>query len=191
MPSFDGRLSAFKVLSSGLDTTIQDLPGRTLKMGIPRSGPMDDVAFSLGNAIVGNTRTTEGLEFIVVPGLSFSLQFFTDTVVAVTGKDVSVKVDGTNSPMWTASFIPANGKLTIDAKPSPEPTGGFRNYLSIRGGLPDIPLYLGSKSTSMGLGGYQVSNLCKFYGLFIDNFLGSLFVERRLDNSRRLWTTPF
>ena len=33
--------------------------------------------------------------------------------------------------------------------------GGFRTYVAVQGGLPDVPEYLGSKSTSMGFGGYQ------------------------------------
>lgn len=33
---------------------------------------------------------------------------------------------------------------------------GFRAYLAVRGGFPEVPKYPGSKSTSMGLGCYQV-----------------------------------
>ena len=31
----------------------------------------------------------------------------------------------------------------------------MRAYLAVQGGFPEIPTYLGSKATSMGLGGYQ------------------------------------
>ncbi|KAF9562368.1 hypothetical protein CPC08DRAFT_749490 [Agrocybe pediades] len=158
LDSFDFSPRAFKVLSSGLDTSIQDLPGRTLKLGIPRSGPMDELAFSLGNLIVGNPKTTEGLEFIVVPGVPCSFQFFTETVVAVTGKDVTVKIDGVVSSMWAGLVVPSKGKITIEAKVTDEPSG-FRNCLCVKGGFPDVPVYLGSKSTSMGLGGYQGRSL--------------------------------
>lgn len=47
--------------------------------------------------------------------------------------------------------IPAGGKLVIGTAQG----AGMRTYLAIKGGLPDVPLYLGSKATSMGLGGYQ------------------------------------
>ncbi|KDR71879.1 hypothetical protein GALMADRAFT_74481 [Galerina marginata CBS 339.88] len=151
---------AFKVLSSGIDMTVQDLPGRTIKLGIPRSGPMDDLAFATGNILVGNPKSTEGLEIIVVPGVGCSLQFFVPTIIAVTGKEVTVKIDDVASPMWSSLLVPPHGKVSIDAIPSPDPKG-FRVYLSIRGGFPDIPVYLGSKSTSMGLGGYQGRSLIK------------------------------
>jgi urea carboxylase len=117
---------------------------------------MDDVAFSTGNILVGNDKNTEGLEILVVPGVGFALQFFVQAVVAVTGKDTLVKVDGVEAPLWSRIIVPANGKLEIQAKPMADAVTGFRTYLCIRGGFPNIPLYLGSKSTSMGLGGYQV-----------------------------------
>ncbi len=69
-----------------------------MRLGMPRSGPMDELAFSAGNILVGNPRTTEGIEIIVVPGFGVSLQFFVAAVVSVTGKNVSVKVNGLEMP---------------------------------------------------------------------------------------------
>lgn len=123
---------------------------------MPRSGPMDELAFSAGNILVGNSRTIEGLEIIVVPGIGFSVQFFVPAVVAVTGKDVRVILNGVKKPLWSRVVVPANGRLDIQAEPSSASVPGLRAYLTIRGGFPNIPAYLGSKSTSMGLGGYQV-----------------------------------
>ena len=149
---------SFEVLASGIDITVQDLPGRAMKLGIPRSGPMDDLAFTAANILVGNPRTTEGLEIIVVPGVGCALQFFTSAVIAVTGRDVSVSINGVSYPTWSKIVVPPDGKVEIQAKIIGLPNG-FRTYIAIKGGFPDIPSYLGSKSTSMGLGGYQVSNL--------------------------------
>lgn len=118
---------------------------------------MDDLAFAAGNILVGNPRTTEGLEIIVVPGVGCSLQFFSLAVIAVTGKDVIVTVNGIEHPTWSRILVASDGKVDIQAKASGEPNG-FRAYICIKGGFPDIPVYLGSKSTSMGLGGYQVSS---------------------------------
>jgi len=78
------------------------------------------------------------------------------TVVAVTGMDVILKLNGHIVPMWSRIVVPQGGKLEIEAKDIGNSTTGFRVYLSISGGFPDVPVYLGSKSTSMGLGGYQV-----------------------------------
>ncbi|KJA16224.1 hypothetical protein HYPSUDRAFT_147969 [Hypholoma sublateritium FD-334 SS-4] len=152
---------AFKVLSSGIEGTIQDLPGRMMRLGMPRSGPMDDLAFSAGNILVGNPRNTEGLEIIVVPGFGFSLQFFVAAVVSVTGKNVAVKVNGLEMPLWSRVMVPANAKFEIQARSLSESATGLRTYICIRGGFPHIPAYLGSKSTSMGLGGYQGRSLMK------------------------------
>jgi urea carboxylase len=137
--------------------TIQDLPGRTVGKGMPCSGPMDDLAFSVGNILVGNeNKGTEGLEIIVVPGVACSFEFFAPAIVAVTGKPVIVKVNGFEHPMWSRICLASNSKVEIVAATSTDGRNGFRTYFSILGGFPDIPHYLGSKSTSMGFGGYQV-----------------------------------
>lgn len=138
--------------------TVQDFPGRTVGKGMPRSGPMDDLAFSVGNILVGNeNKGTEGLEIIVVPGVASSLQFFAPAVVAITGKPVTINVNGIEHPMWSRVCLAGNSKVEIAAATtSTDNRYGFRTYLCILGGFPDIPHYLGSKSTSMGLGGYQV-----------------------------------
>ncbi|KAF8970910.1 urea carboxylase [Flammula alnicola] len=161
LEEFSVNPQAFKVLSSGIDTTVQDLPGRTIRLGMPRSGPMDDLAFAAGNILVGNPKTTEGLEMVVVPGVGCSFQFFVPAVLAVTGMDAMIKVNGMATPMWSQIIVPENGKVDIQAKSIDNVSTGFRIYLCIRGGFPDIPIYLGSKSTSMGLGGYQGRSLMK------------------------------
>ncbi|KAI0368220.1 urea carboxylase [Pilatotrama ljubarskyi] len=139
---------AFTVLSGGLETTVQDYPGRRIGLGIPRSGPMDSYAFRVANVLVGNDAGTEGFELTLT---GCRLVFYTPAVVAVTGASVKVTVNGTEVPMWQSTVVPAGGKLVIgNAKGA-----GMRMYLAIKGGFPEIPKYLGSKSTSLGLGGYQ------------------------------------
>lgn len=139
--------------------TIQDLPGRTVGLGIPRSGPIDFLAFTIGNILVGNSETTEGIEMILVPGMpSTVIQFYCNSIIAITGKEVKVKVNGNPVVMWSRVIIPEGGRLELEAHSSfAAGSTGFRVYLSVRGGFPGVPEYLGSKSTSMGLGGYQVS----------------------------------
>ena len=53
-----------EVIKSGLETSIQDWPGRQgyLKCGFPWSGPMDHWSFRLANVLVGNAPGTAGLE---------------------------------------------------------------------------------------------------------------------------------
>ncbi|KAI0339186.1 urea carboxylase [Trametopsis cervina] len=144
---------AVDVLSGGVETTVQDFPGRKLALGIPRSGPMDPLALRIANLVVGNHEGTEGLE-ITLPAVGCRLFFHVDAVVCVTGASAKVTVGGEERSMWSKVIVPAKTKLVISAIGAGVGVG-FRTYLAIRGGFPDVPTYLGSKSTSMGLGGYQ------------------------------------
>ncbi|KAF5378073.1 hypothetical protein D9615_007510 [Tricholomella constricta] len=156
LSNFAFRPRAFTVLSAGIECTVQDLPGRTVGLGIPSGGPMDTLAFSAGNILVGNPTTMEGLEIVILPGIGFELRFDTASVVAITGKEVDVKVNERLVGMWSGITVPDGGRLRLDVSSRREaPSTGFRVYLCIRGGFPNVPPYLESKSTSMGLGGYQ------------------------------------
>lgn len=117
--------------------------------GMPVSGPMDSLAFQVGNALVGNNLGTEGLE-ICMKGPK--MLFHVPAVIAVTGAPVQVTANKENAVMWSALCIPGGTMVEIGVIQKQ----GSRAYLCIRGGFPHIPKYLGSKSTSMGLGGYQV-----------------------------------
>ncbi len=51
-----------EVMAPGMQTSVQDWPGRTglWHVGVPPSGPMDALAFRLGNALVGNDSDAAG-----------------------------------------------------------------------------------------------------------------------------------
>jgi len=145
---------AIDILAGGLETTIQDYPGRLVGSGLPRSGPMDSLAFQAANLLVGNDYGVEGLEILVpAPQPKLKLLFHVSAVIAVTGADVEVTIDGVSVPSWSRLIVQAGSKLDIGGVIGGK---GLRAYLCIRGGFPEIPEYLDSKSTSMGLGGYQV-----------------------------------
>ncbi|KAF7427799.1 hypothetical protein PC9H_007015 [Pleurotus ostreatus] len=148
---------AVTVVSSGLDMTVQDLPGRVMGLGLPRSGPMDYIAFQAANLLVGNKSSTEGLEIIVMSGVPAVFHFHVPTIIAVTGKPVflSITADVEDYDKFDAK---SSSKETVD-RANYEDSRGFRVYLAFRGGFPNIPEYLKSKSTSMGLGGYQGRSL--------------------------------
>lgn len=137
------------MLSGGLETSVQDYPGRRIGMGIPRGGPMDPLAFRAANILVKNAPGMEGLETTLV---GCRLFFHVPTVIAVTGAATKVTVNGQEVGMWRSIHVPAGAKVSIGTIKGT----GFRAYLAVRGGFPEIPEYLGSKSTSIGLGGYQV-----------------------------------
>lgn len=130
---------------------------------------MDPLSFQAANLIVGNEASCEGLEIVVPPAavrrnnaLGFGCIFHAPTVVVVAGAPAEVTVDGVQASMWSKISIKAGQKFNVGGvivgtdEAKFESTGGLRAYIAILGGLPEIPTYLGSKSTSMGSGGYQV-----------------------------------
>jgi len=135
------RAETFEVLSAGTQTTVQDYPGRLgyWAVGVPPSGPMDDRALRLGNRLLGNPEGAAGLEITMSGPI---LRFNADAVVAVTGADIPVALDGAAQPMNTALFVPAGATLSLGTIAG----AGARSYLAVRGGLL-VPDYLGSKST--------------------------------------------
>ncbi|ERI53091.1 urea carboxylase [Pseudomonas sp. EGD-AK9] len=133
--------STFEVLSAGTQTSVQDFPGRLgyWAVGVPPSGPMDSRALRLGNRLLGNAEGAAGLEITMSGPL---LRFNTDAVVAVTGAEIPLSVDGVEQPMNTALLIKAGTTLALGTIAG----SGARSYLTLRGGL-QVPEYLGSKST--------------------------------------------
>ncbi|MBI5738290.1 MAG: ATP-grasp domain-containing protein, partial [Mycolicibacterium neoaurum] len=125
----------------GLLTTVQDVPGRVglWQVGVPPSGPMDDLSFRLGNRALGNPEDAPGLE---CTASGPALRFTHPTTVCVTGAECLVTVDGVPVPMWEPVTIAAGGVLDIGAAD----TMGLRTYVLLAGGL-DVPAYLGSAST--------------------------------------------
>lgn len=129
------------VLEAGMQTTIQDYPGRTgyWQIGVPPSGPMDRLSFKQANAILGNPEDAAALECTATgPTLKFSF----DTTISVTGAVVEVLVDGKPVPTWEPVNISAGQTLHIGSMSS----FGMRCYVAIARGF-DVPEYLGSKST--------------------------------------------
>ncbi len=130
-----------EVVSGGTLTTVQDWPGRTgyWQVGVPPCGPMDDLAFRLGNRALGNDEGAAGLECTLQGP---SLRFTHATTVCVTGAPAPVTVDGTTVSQWEPVTVPAGAVLEVGA-----PAGhGLRTYVLVAGGL-DVPAFLGSAST--------------------------------------------
>lgn len=130
---------AIKVLHPGLATSIQDLgrPGY-FHLGIPLGGAMDRLALKAANLLVGNDEGAAGLEAVFIGP---KLEFQTDVMVAVTGAEMPIKVDGEEKPGWTAFRVKAGQVLTFDYLKT-----GARIYIAISGGI-DVPLALGSRAT--------------------------------------------
>jgi len=130
-----------EVLEGGTYTTVQDYPGRAgyWDIGVPPSGPMDDLAFRLANRIVGNDEGAAGLECTLQGP---TLRFHGDALIALTGAPAEATLDGgLPLPWWQPVPVRAGQVLRVGRA-----TSGCRSYLALRHGL-DVPDYLGSKST--------------------------------------------
>lgn len=137
-----------RVMSPGLETSVQDLPGRIgfWEQGFPPSGPMDSWSFRLANLLVGNPAESAGLECqFIGPTLRFELS----TTIAVTGADMQPKLDGAAIEMWTAVRVGPGQVLSLGPA-----RFGARAYIAVAGGI-DTPPVLGSRSTfhMAGVGG--------------------------------------
>jgi len=138
------------VVSPGLETSVQDLPGRIgyWEQGFPPSGPMDSWSFRLANLLVGNDAEAAGLECQFIGP---SLRFAAPTVVAVTGADMKPKLDGEPVENWVSIPVKAGQVLALGSA-----AVGARAYVAIAGGI-DTPPVLGSRSTfhMAGVGGVE------------------------------------
>ncbi len=148
-----------EVLEPGALTTVQDWPGRLgyWQVGVPPSGPMDEVSLREANLAIGNPEGAPALECTATGP---SLKFSHDTVVCLAGAVSAASLDGGGVPRdagglagpggagrlpvawWEPFTVPAGATLTIGAIGGP----GLRSYLAVRGGF-DVPPYLGSAST--------------------------------------------
>jgi urea carboxylase len=81
-----------EVLEGGIQTTVQDYPGRQgmLAQGFFPAGPMDHFAFRAANLLVGNPGSAAALE--VTLG-NFAIRLETDVTIAVCGAESPVTVD--------------------------------------------------------------------------------------------------
>ena len=144
-----------RISSGGLATTVQDYPGRLgyWDVGVPPSGPMDALAFRLGNRLLGNVDTSAGLEITAVGP---TMRFDHAATVCLTGAACDARLDGINVPLYRPVRISAGQTLRLGRVTGP----GLRSYLLFQGGL-DIPQYLRSRSTfTLGqFGGHGGRNL--------------------------------
>ena len=151
LDDFVFKAATIDLVSGGAYTQIQDYPGRpSMGKGFPHAGPMDSLAFQIGNLLVGNPGGQEGLE-ITLDGPE--MIFLGSAVVALCGAPMEFKLDNHDIPMWSRIIITAGQRLKIGKTTA----GGCRSYLAIHGGLLNVADWFGSKATSpgVGVGGYQ------------------------------------
>ncbi len=139
-----------QVIKKGLETSVQDYPGRigTLNLGFPPSGPMDSWSFRLANVLVENEPRAAALE---CQFLGPTLKFNSDRIIAITGANMSPKINGTPVPLWESLEVKKDQVLEMTFA-----TVGARSYIAFSGGINTTP-WLGSRSTfhKAGVGGIE------------------------------------
>jgi len=174
-----------EIINAGFKTTIQDV-GRTIgiERGFSPSGSFDSFSFRLGNLLVGNDSKPSflisnepgeaGLEIEIT---GFKAKFLDDHIIAITGGNLSPKLNGKSIPMWETLKVKKNDIISFG-----NPISGLRSYLTITGGI-DVPDYLSSKSTFLrgSIGGYEGRKLKDGDILKVYNHTGCCYKKRRVD----------
>jgi KipI family sensor histidine kinase inhibitor len=135
----EGGNRTVTILRSGLFTTIQDR-GRWghQGIGVPVSGAMDLASHRAANALVGNPADAATLEATL---LGPELRIEQDTMLAVTGADLSARIDGTDVPLNTPIRGRAGAVLRFGDRRL-----GTRAYVACDGGIA-VPAVLDSRAT--------------------------------------------
>jgi antagonist of KipI len=128
----------------GMFTTIQDLgrPGRRAA-GVPPGGAMDRYALAAANRLVGNPEGAAALECALSGPSVVALR---SCLVAVTGADFGLTLNGVPAPDWTGIFLMEGDRLGFAGR-----RWGARAYIAVAGGL-EAERWLGSASTYLLVG---------------------------------------
>ncbi len=131
-------MGRIKILKPGTQTTIQDR-GRFgfQSYGMVVSGAMDSYSHRTANLLVENPLFEAVLE-VCLSGLE--MEFLDDSVIAITGGNISPVINYEKALMWKSLYVRAGDKLSFGKVVS-----GCRSYVAIAGGL-KVPLFLNSKS---------------------------------------------
>ncbi|OWW21593.1 urea carboxylase [Noviherbaspirillum denitrificans] len=145
LATMEYRPRTIDVLEGGIQTTVQDYPGRLglWAVGIPPSGPMDAYAHRIANHLAGNAPDAATLEMTLHGA---TLSFNCDCVIALAGADLGATASGTDGKRslanWQAHRIRAGETLRFSGVQG----AGVRAYVAFAGSL-DVPEYLGSRAT--------------------------------------------
>jgi biotin-dependent carboxylase-like uncharacterized protein len=109
---------------------------------------MDPFALRAANLLVGNPPEAAALEITLVGP---TLRATEPVLIAVTGADLALRVNGWDLPPWMAVYVRQGWLIEFGGR-----RVGCRAYLAVAGGI-GVPPVLGSRSTCLsgGFGGYE------------------------------------
>ena len=158
-------------------TTVQDL-GRNghQSQGFSVAGVMDVRSFKIANLLLDNPENEAVLEFTLIGP---TLQFTSDTIIAITGGDFQPTVNGEPVPMYTALYMKRGDILKFGSART-----GSRGYIAFSSYL-DIPVVMGSRCTNLKskIGGYKGRKLKDedYIGFRTKRRYLPYFLSRKLD----------
>ena len=138
-----------RVLKAGMLTTVQDL-GRTgyQSQGFSVAGAMDVRSFKIANLLLDNPENEAVLEFTLIGP---TLQFTSETIIAITGGDFTPTLNGEPVPSYDAVYVNRGDILKFGSART-----GSRGYIAFSSYL-DIPVVMGSRCTNLKsqIGGFK------------------------------------
>ena len=155
-------------------TQVTDLGRRRgPRYGVPVNGALDQRSARIANILVGNPENAALLE---VTALDLEFVADIDILIAVTGADGHLTIDGVGRPSGQPVSVRAGEAVALR-----QLQGGLRAYLSVRGSF-DVPLLLGScaPDSVLGFGGRLAPGaslaLCQATSpVFNDHFSAELY----------------
>ncbi len=139
-------MTAHLTVTDAHAAVVTDL-GRTRgpMFALAAGGALDQHSARVANILVANPENTPLIEITV-----FDFAFVTDedVLIAATGADMTLHVDGVTRSMWQPVPVAAGQRVSLTAM-----AAGVRCYIAIHGGL-DVPRLLGScaPDTVVGFG---------------------------------------
>ncbi|GAA0821654.1 biotin-dependent carboxyltransferase family protein [Colwellia asteriadis] len=120
--------SLFKVQNPGMLTLLQD-GGRygAFNNGLTNGGPLDNTAFYWANRLCHNQPNDAMLE-VSLGGLT--LIACIDSIIALTGADMPLTINGHAKALWQSHFVKAGDVIELGYA-----VHGLRSYLAVYGGF--------------------------------------------------------
>ena len=138
-----------RILKGGMLTTVQD-GGRTgyQSQGFSVAGVMDTRSFKIANLLLDNPENEAVLEFTLIGP---TLEFTSETIIAITGGDFQPQINGEPAPMYTAIYMHKGDILKFGSART-----GSRGYIAFSSYL-SIPVVMGSRCTNLksSIGGFK------------------------------------
>ena len=138
-----------RIIKGGMLTTVQDL-GRYgyQSQGFSVAGVMDVRSFKIANLLIDNPENEAVLEFTLIGP---TLEFTSDTIIAITGGDFTPTINGEPAEMYTAIYMKKGDVLKFGSART-----GTRGYIAFSSYL-QIPVVMGSRCTNLksGIGGFK------------------------------------